>query len=166
MDFNTLLKYIYKEEHIVSKIKSYDETKDIEVQWPRCNLILMDNEIFLPYKEISFQNIDRILQWIIGKVLIFYYNHNDIGDEIKVIQKIVEAFITTLKMCLLKYPRSSVTNSINARLRPYTTSYTTVYIPYTLRIRRRIRPFTYHIRSVYDRISPYYMVQYYGRISP
>ncbi len=35
----------------------------------------------------------------------------------------------------LEPPRSSVTNSINARLRPYTTSYTTVYIPFTLRIR-------------------------------
>ncbi len=32
-------------------------------------------------------------------------------------------------------PRSTVTNSVNDRLRPYTTPYTTVYIPYTLRIR-------------------------------
>ncbi|CAF3447451.1 unnamed protein product, partial [Rotaria sp. Silwood2] len=109
MDFNTLLKYIYKEEHIVSKIKSYDETKDVEVQWPRCNLILMDNQIFLPYKEISLKNIDRILQWIIGKVLIFYYNHNDIDtdNEIQVIQKIVHLFITTLRKCLLTYENNN-----------------------------------------------------------
>ncbi len=41
--------------------------------------------------------------------------------------------------------------------------------PYTVaygRLRRRIRPYTCYLRSVYDRISPYYMIQYYGRISP
>jgi hypothetical protein len=41
--------------------------------------------------------------------------------------------------------------------------------PYTVvndRIRCRIRPYTCHIRSVYDRISPYYMWQYYDRIWP
>jgi hypothetical protein len=41
--------------------------------------------------------------------------------------------------------------------------------PYTIvydHIRSRIRPYTCYIRSVYDRISPYYMVQYYDRISP
>jgi hypothetical protein len=41
--------------------------------------------------------------------------------------------------------------------------------PYTAaygRLRRRIRPYTCYLRSVYDRILPYYMIQYYGRISP
>ncbi|CAF3890842.1 unnamed protein product, partial [Rotaria sordida] len=92
MDFNTLLKYIYTDEHIISKIKSHDETKDIEVQWSRYNLILIDNQIFLPYKEISLQYIDPILQWTIGKILIFYYNCKDIGDEINLIEKIVHLF--------------------------------------------------------------------------
>ncbi|CAF1354788.1 unnamed protein product [Rotaria sordida] len=62
MDYNTLLKYIYNEEHIISKIKPYDETIDIELQWPSYNLILINNQIFLPYKIISSQNIDRLLQ--------------------------------------------------------------------------------------------------------
>jgi hypothetical protein len=35
----------------------------------------------------------------------------------------------------LSIPRSKVTNSVYDRLRPYTVPYTTVYIPYTLRIR-------------------------------
>ncbi|CAF1578204.1 unnamed protein product [Rotaria sp. Silwood1] len=107
MDFSILLKYIYTDEHTISKIKSHDETKDIEVQWSRYNLILIDNQIFLPYKEISLQNIDPILQWTIGEILIFYYNHKDIGDEINVIEKIVHLFITTLRLCLLKYENNN-----------------------------------------------------------
>ncbi|CAF1392260.1 unnamed protein product [Rotaria sordida] len=62
MDYNTLLKYIYNEEHIISKVKSYDEAMNIELQWPWCNLIVINNQIFLPYKIISSQNIDRLLQ--------------------------------------------------------------------------------------------------------
>ncbi|CAF2970940.1 unnamed protein product [Rotaria sp. Silwood2] len=108
MDFNTLLKYIYNQEDIISKIKSYDETIDIELQWPSCNLIVIDNQIFLPYKEeISLQNINRLLQWTIGKILIFYYNHNDIIDEIKVIKRIVHVFITRLRTCVLKYENNN-----------------------------------------------------------
>jgi hypothetical protein len=42
------------------------------------------------------------------------------------------------------------------------TPYTTVYD----HIRSRIRSYTWCIRSVYDRIFPYYMAQYYERISP
>ncbi|CAF3880551.1 unnamed protein product [Rotaria sp. Silwood1] len=103
MNFNTLLKYIYNEPNIISKIQSYDESKTIEVQWPSCNLTLVQNQLFLPYKDISFENIDRPLQWTIGKILIFYYNHKNINNEIKVIEKIVHVFIMTLKICLLKY---------------------------------------------------------------
>ncbi|CAF1335719.1 unnamed protein product [Rotaria sordida] len=103
MDFNTLLKYIYNDENIISKITTYDETQSIELQWPRSNLILINNQIFLPYKELSSQNIDHLLQWIIGKILTFYYNRNHINDDMKIVQHIVHVFINTLKICLLKY---------------------------------------------------------------
>ncbi|CAF2880275.1 unnamed protein product [Rotaria sp. Silwood2] len=107
MDFNMLLKYIYNEQNIISKIKSYDESKDIEVQWPNCNLTSIKTQLFLPYKDISLENIDRLLQWTVGKILIFYYNHKNINNEIKVIEKIVHVFIMTLKICLLKYEDSN-----------------------------------------------------------
>ncbi|CAF4833054.1 unnamed protein product, partial [Rotaria sp. Silwood2] len=81
---------------------TYDETKSIELEWPRSNLVLINNQIFLPYKEI-LQNIDHLLQWTIGKVFTFYYNHNHIIDDIKIIQEIVHVFINTLKICVLKY---------------------------------------------------------------
>ena len=103
MDFASLLKYIYNDENIISKIKAYDETKFIQLEWPRSNLILINNQIFLPYKEISLQNIRHLLQWTIGKVLTFYYNHNHIIDDLETVQEIVHVFMNTLKICFLKY---------------------------------------------------------------
>ncbi|CAF3896278.1 unnamed protein product, partial [Rotaria sp. Silwood1] len=103
MDFNTSLKHIYNDENIISKITTYDETQSIELQWPRSNLILLNNQIFLPYKELSLQNIDHLLQWIIGKILTFYYNRNHMSDDIKIIEEIVHLFMNTLKICVLKY---------------------------------------------------------------
>ncbi|CAF4307373.1 unnamed protein product, partial [Rotaria sordida] len=103
MDFNTLLKYIYNDENIISKITTYDETKSIELQWPRSNLILLNNQIFLPYKELSSQNIDHLLQWIIGKILTFYYHRIHMNNDIKIIEEIVHLFINTLKIYVLKY---------------------------------------------------------------
>ncbi|CAF2773235.1 unnamed protein product [Rotaria sp. Silwood2] len=67
MDFDCLLEYIYNDESIISKIKTYDETKSIQLEWSQSNLILINNQIFLPYKEISLQNIDLLVQWTIGK---------------------------------------------------------------------------------------------------
>ncbi|CAF3395631.1 unnamed protein product [Rotaria sp. Silwood2] len=102
MDFDCLLEYIYNDESIISKIKTYDETKSIQLEWSQSNLILINNQIFLPYKEISLQNIDLLLQWTIGKVLTFYYNHIDISDELIIIEEIIHVFINTLKICILK----------------------------------------------------------------
>ncbi|CAF3337132.1 unnamed protein product [Rotaria sp. Silwood2] len=42
-----------------------------------------------------------------GKILIFYYNHNDIINELKAIKRIVHVFITTLRICLLKYENNN-----------------------------------------------------------
>ncbi|CAF3830404.1 unnamed protein product [Rotaria sp. Silwood1] len=106
MDFNTSLKHIYNDENIISKITTYDETQSIELQWPRSNLILLNNQIFVPYKELSLKNIVRLLQWTIGKILAFFYNRNHINDDMKIVQNIVHIFINTLKICVLKYTNS------------------------------------------------------------